>query len=64
MIEKYIGYDARGYYMNWHDIWEEIPCPFGVTEKEYYLELAKKNKGTKFRVRPIWTGKIELEIQL
>ena len=66
MVEKLIGTSCVGHYSSWGAVWKEIEQePFKhCDEKEFCMKLAKENKGSRFRVRSIWDGKIEMEIML
>ena len=66
MVEKCCGTNIAGHYSSWGAIWEEVEQKLfnHQDEKEFCMKLAKETPGTRYRVRSIWDGKIEMEIML
>ena len=51
------------------DVWKEVNVRdikdlSNMGDREACMELAKRNRGTRYRVRSIWDSKIEMEVML
>lgn len=63
IIEKYFGYDARGHYMCWSELWDEKGNElFKDDAIDRCKELSEKEKG-KYRIRSMMDGSIAFEIK-
>lgn len=62
IIEKRTALDLRGYYMNWHEVWEQIGNELSHESAINICNAESKKSTCKFRVRDFWNGQVIYEI--